>query len=303
MQIGMVGLGKMGASMTGRLLEGGHDVAVYDRNPGKTAAAVEEGAHGVDALEQLAEKLQAPRAVWVMVPAGEATETVIQQLGEILEPGDVIIDGGNSFYKDSLRRAAELEDRAISFVDTGVSGGIWGRTEGYGLMVGGDEDVVERLKPVFETLAPAPDKGWSRVGGSGAGHFVKMVHNGIEYGMMQAYAEGFALLRAKDAFDLDLHLIAQTWRFGTVIRSWLLDLTAMALADDGDLEQVAAYVEDSGEGRWTVLEAVDLAVPAPVISQALFARFRSRRPDNFGDRMLAALRREFGGHAVRKEES
>lgn len=303
MEIGMVGLGKMGANMTSRLLEDGHEVVVYDRNPGKVAAAVEEGAGGVESLEQFAEKLQPPRAVWVMVPAGDPTESIISQLGGILEPGDVIVDGGNSYYKDTIRRALELKEQAVLLVDVGVSGGIWGKSVGYGLMVGGDDDVVARLRPVFESLAPAPDRGWSRVGGSGAGHFVKMVHNGIEYGLMEAYGEGFALLKAKEEFDLDLHQIAETWRFGTVIRSWLLDLTARALAEDQDLNQVAAYVEDSGEGRWTVLEAVNLAVPIPVISEALFTRFRSRRPDNYSDRLLAALRREFGGHAVRKDGS
>jgi 6-phosphogluconate dehydrogenase len=303
MEIGIVGLGKMGANMASRLLKNGHEVVVFDRNPGKVDAAVEEGARGVESLEQFAGKLQPPRAVWVMVPAGDPTESIVSQLGVILEPGDVVIDGGNSYYKDSLRRAVELEEHGVLFVDVGVSGGIWGKTAGYGLMVGGEEDVVARLRPFFESLAPAPDRGWSRVGGSGAGHFVKMVHNGIEYGLMEAYAEGFALLKAKEEFDFDLRQIADTWRFGTVIRSWLLDLTARALADDQDLTQVAAYVEDSGEGRWTVLEAVHLAVPAPVISEALFARFRSRRPDNYSDRLLAALRREFGGHAVHKGET
>lgn len=299
MEIGMVGLGKMGSNMTGRLLKGGHEVVVYDLNPEAVEATVEQGARGVDALEGFAGTLSAPRAIWIMVPAGEATENTITELAQILEPGDVVVDGGNSNYKDTLRRAAALREASLYLVDVGVSGGIWGRTEGYALMIGGDESVVERLTPIFQQLAPAPQKGWGHVGDSGAGHFVKMVHNGIEYGLMQAYAEGFALMRAKTDFDLDLHQITELWRFGTVIRSWLLDLTARALEQDQDLEDVSAYVDDSGEGRWTVQEAVDLAVPAPVISEALYARFRSRRGENYADRLLAALRREFGGHTVK----
>jgi 6-phosphogluconate dehydrogenase len=301
MEIGMVGLGKMGSNMATRLLEGGHHVVVYDLYQDAIDAAVQEGARGIDALEQFAGALKPPRAVWVMVPAGEATEDTISELAQILEAGDVVIDGGNSNYKDSLRRARALKDSGLHFIDVGVSGGVWGRTEGYALMIGGDEAVVDRLRPIFQRLAPAPEMGWGRVGENGAGHYVKMVHNGIEYGLMQAYAEGFALMKAKSDFNLDLHQIAELWRFGTVIRSWLLDLTARALAQDQDLEDVSAYVDDSGEGRWTVLDAVDLAVPAPVITEALYARFRSRRSDNYADRLLASMRREFGGHPVKKK--
>jgi 6-phosphogluconate dehydrogenase len=301
MEIGMVGLGKMGGNMTARLLKDKHRVVVFDLNSDAVNAAEETGAEGVSSLGALAGKLKQPRAVWVMVPAGEPTEKTIQELLSVLEPDDVIIDGGNSFYKDTLRRAQELQKKRLHYVDVGVSGGVWGLTEGYGMMVGGDEDIVQRLQPIFETLAPAPDRGWARVGSNGAGHFVKMVHNGIEYGMMQAYAEGFALLKAKEEFNLDLFQIAETWRFGTVIRSWLLDLTAKALREDQELAEVAAWVSDSGEGRWTVQESIDLAVPTPVITESLFARFRSRRPENFADRLLAALRREFGGHAVKRD--
>jgi 6-phosphogluconate dehydrogenase len=301
MEIGMVGLGKMGGNMTVRLLKDSHRVAVFDLSSDAVNEAEEAGAEGVSSLEALAGKLNPPRAVWIMVPAGEPTEKTIQELSSVLEPDDVIIEGGNSFYKDTLRRAKELEKKGLHYIDVGVSGGVWGLTEGYGMMVGGHEDIVQRLQPIFETLAPAPDLGWARVGSNGAGHFVKMVHNGIEYGMMQAYAEGFALLKAKEEFNLDLSQIAEAWRFGTVIRSWLLDLTANALKEDQDLVDVAPWVSDSGEGRWTVQESIDLAVPTPVITESLFARFRSRRPENFADRLLAALRREFGGHAVKPD--
>lgn len=299
MQIGMVGLGKMGANMTTRMLRDDHEVAAYDLNEEAIAAAEEHGAIAVRSLAQFADKLEAPRSVWVMVPSGPPTESTVLELAEILEPGDTIIDGGNSNYQETLRRSEILAEQELFFVDVGVSGGVWGLEEGYGLMVGGDPEPVERLGPIFRTLAPAPDKGWAHLGPTGSGHFVKMVHNGIEYGLMQAYAEGFALLKAKEDFELDLHQVAEAWRFGTVIRSWLLDLTARALERDQELEDIAAWVDDSGEGRWTVQAAVDLAVPAPVISEALFSRFRSRREDNYADKLLAAMRHQFGGHAVK----
>ncbi len=298
----MIGLGKMGANMTQRLLQHGHEVVAFDLNADAVARAQAAGAHGAHTLEEAVAALSPPRAAWIMVPAGEPAERVLRTLADLLDPGDVVVDGGNSNYKDSMRRGQMLKEKGIAFLDVGVSGGVWGLAEGYGMMVGGEAEAVELLRPAFEALAPAPDRGWGHVGPSGAGHFVKMVHNGIEYGMMQAYAEGFALLQAKQDFDLDLHQVAQLWRFGTVIRSWLLDLAARALEQDPQLQDLVAWVDDSGEGRWTVEEAIDLAVPAPVITEALFARFRSRRPENFADRMLAALRNQFGGHAVKKRE-
>lgn len=298
MQIAMVGLGKMGANMAERLLRGGHDVVAYDLNEAAIQAAEAKGAVGVRTLDEVAASLSSPRAVWVMVPSGAATEATVEALAARLTPGDVIIDGGNSNYKDSMRRAATLAERGVDFVDVGTSGGIWGLQEGYSLMIGGEEAVVERLRPVFATLAPAPDRGWGRVGPAGAGHFTKMIHNGIEYGLMQAYAEGFAILRAKRDFDLSLYQIAEIWRHGSVVRSWLLDLTADALAGDEELLAIKAWVPDSGEGRWTVFEAVDLDVAAPVITMALQRRLRSREEAPFADKLLAAMRNQFGGHAV-----
>lgn len=300
MELGMVGLGRMGANMTTRLLRGGHRVVVFDTRPEAVQASVSEGAVGAESLEMLATLLAPPRAVWVMVPAGDITEQTVVALRHVLESGDTLIDGGNSNYKSSMRRAAACGAQGIHFLDVGTSGGIWGLAEGYSLMIGGDADAAARLAPLFATLAPAPDKGWSHVGPSGAGHFVKMIHNGIEYGMMQAYAEGFEILRAKKEFHLDLHGIAETWRHGSVVRSWLLDLAARALADDPDLSSIKGYVADSGEGRWTVAEAIDLDVSAPVITLALQNRFRSRAAEPFGDKLLAALRHQFGGHAVTK---
>lgn len=302
MRIGMIGLGRMGLNMTTRLIQHDHEVVAYDLNPEAVESARQVGAHGVENLEDFVAGLEAPRIVWIMVPAGKATQSTIESLAGSLGQGDIVIDGGNSYYKDTLHRAALLADRKIEMVDVGVSGGIWGLEEGYGLMAGGSNASIEVLQPIFESLAPGPDRGWGHVGPNGAGHFVKMVHNGIEYGLMQAYAEGFALLKAKQDFNLDLHQVAEVWRFGTVIRSWLLDLTAKALDGDQDLEALEAWVDDSGEGRWTVQEAVDLAVPVPVIGESLFARFRSRRPGNYSDKLLAAMRREFGGHAVKPAE-
>lgn len=300
MEIGLVGLGKMGGNMVLRLLKGGHRVVVYDVIEAAIATAEVAGAVGARSLGELVKKLPAPRLVWVMVPSGKITDDTIQSIAEHLEYGDTIIDGGNSNYKDSQRHAAELSRKGIHFIDVGTSGGVWGLTEGYSMMVGGEKEVVERYCSIFETLAPAPDKGWGHVGPAGAGHYVKMIHNGIEYGMMQAYAEGFEILQAKKEFGLDLHNIAEIWRQGSVIRSWLLDLTSNLLATDQDLKDIKAWVPDSGEGRWTVFEAVDLNVAAPVITLALQRRLRSRSESPYSDRLLAALRNQFGGHAVTK---
>ena len=300
MEIAMVGLGKMGANMATRLLRGGHKVVVYDINESAIQALEEQGAQGARTLDEIAAKLAAPRSVWVMVPSGDITERTILQLSEVLTLGDTIIDGGNSNYKDTQRRAKILQEKGLNFVDVGTSGGIWGLTEGYSMMIGGDAEVVERHRAIFETLAPAPDQGWGYVGPHGAGHFVKMIHNGVEYGLMQAYAEGFEILKAKGELNLDLHQIAEIWRYGSVVRSWLLDLTSNALADDQDLKEIKAWVADSGEGRWTVFEAVDLDVAAPVITLSLQRRLRSRSEAPFSDRLLAAMRNQFGGHAVKK---
>lgn len=300
MDIAMIGLGKMGANMAKRLLRDGHRVVAYDLNEDAIQEAERDGADGARTLEELVAQLNPPRAVWVMVPSGDPTENTIKEVAALLSTGDIVIDGGNSYYKDSLRRAEMLREAGIHFVDVGTSGGVWGLSEGYSMMVGGPDEAVAHVRPALETLAPGPDKGWGHVGPNGAGHFVKMVHNGIEYGMMQAYAEGFELMDHKTEFGLDLHQVAEIWRFGSVIRSWLLDLTANALAEDPDLEGIAAYVEDSGEGRWTVAEAIDLACSIPVITIALERRFRSREEAPFADKLLAAMRHQFGGHTVRQ---
>jgi len=302
MELAMIGLGKMGANMTTRLLRGGHRVVAYDLNEKAIEAAESGGAEGARTLDEVAAKLATPRTVWIMVPAGKPTEQTINALAQRLSPGDVVIDGGNSYYKDTLRRADTLRKHGLYLVDVGTSGGIWGLTEGYSMMIGGPTDVVTRLRPLFETLAPSPDKGWGHVGPVGSGHFVKMVHNGIEYGLMQAYAEGFELIQHKAEFDLDLHQIAEIWRYGSVVRSWLLDLTAKALAENPTLEGIAAWVPDSGEGRWTVMESIELACAIPVITAALQRRFRSREQSPFGDKLLSAMRGQFGGHAVKREE-
>ena len=301
MELGMVGLGRMGANMTRRLLRGGHAVVGFDPEAEARAAVAADGAGTADSLQALVAALPAPRAVWVMVPAGKVTDETIDGLATLLQPGDTIVDGGNSNYRDTLRRAAALAPRQLGFVDAGTSGGVWGLEQGYSLMVGGDNAVVERLRPVFETLAPGKDTGWGHVGPVGAGHFTKMVHNGIEYGLMQAYAEGFSILQHKEEFALDLHQVAQIWRHGSVVRSWLLDLTADALGKNPTMDGIAPWVADSGEGRWTLQEAIDLDVPAPVIALSLIARLRSRDGDSFADKLLAAMRNEFGGHAIRKE--
>lgn len=299
MELGMIGLGKMGGFMTERLVRGGHTVVGFDRDAIAIQRVVEKGAKGADSLEKLFGQLSVPRAIWLMVPAGAPVDQTIDSLLPHLQPGDAIIDGGNSYYKDSVRRAASLAQKKINFVDSGTSGGVWGLSEGYSMMVGGDSDVVKRLAPIFQTLAPGPDKGWGRVGPAGAGHFVKMVHNGIEYGIMEAYAEGLDLLRHKKEFNLDLLQVSKIWQFGSVIRSWLLDLTVDALSKNPKLEGIGAYVTDSGEGRWTVTEGVDLGVALPVISSALDMRFRSQDPEPFANKLLAMMRHEFGGHAVK----
>jgi 6-phosphogluconate dehydrogenase len=273
---------------------------VSDLNAEAVATAVAEGATAADSLQALPSLLTAPRVIWVMVPAGNPTEHVINTLSGILDAGDIIIDGGNSNYKESIRRATMLQENGIHFVDVGTSGGVWGLTEGYSLMVGGDAEAVAHLRPILETLAPGADIGWGHVGPSGAGHFTKMVHNGIEYGLMQAYAEGFEIMKAKTDLGLDLHQIAEIWRYGSVVRSWLLDLTANALADDPELSDIRGWVSDSGEGRWTVFEAIDLDVPAPVITASLQARFVSRQDESYAAKLLAAMRNQFGGHAVKR---
>jgi 6-phosphogluconate dehydrogenase len=319
-QIGMVGLGRMGANMARRLQRGGHDVVVHDRNPGAIAAIASEGAHPAASLDALVAALAPPRAVWVMVPAGAPTEETVQSLGDFLTSGDVIIDGGTTFYQDDVRRATALAARGIDYLDAGTSGGVWGLERGYCLMIGGRREAVARLESVFRTLAPGVEaaeptagrrpgagtahEGFLHCGPAGSGHFVKMIHNGIEYGLMQAYAEGFELLqsagldRAPDAlrYDLDVAEIAELWRRGSVIGSWLLDLTARALAADPRLDGFDGRVQDSGEGRWTVQTAIERAVPAPVLAASLFARFRSRQDETFANKLLSAMRHQFGGH-------
>jgi 6-phosphogluconate dehydrogenase len=298
MRLGMVGLGRMGGNMTIRLLRHGHEVIGYARSEESRERVARHGATAGSSLEDLVSGLQPPRTVWLMLPAGPPTESTIAQLGDLLEAGDLIIDGGNSLFRDSVRRAAEVSKKGLMFVDAGVSGGIWGLEKGYCLMLGGTPEAVRRLEPALSALAP--DQGWAHVGPSGSGHFVKMVHNGIEYGLLQAYGEGFEILQAS-VYDLDLHQIAEVWRRGSVVRSWLLELLAAALSKDPKLAGVKGYVEDSGEGRWTVLSAIDEEVPAPVTALSLFARFASRQEESFSAKVIAALRREFGGHAVHEE--
>jgi 6-phosphogluconate dehydrogenase len=297
MQIGFVGLGKMGLNMVTRLVRGGHQVAAFDRSADAIAQAGTAGAKGAAALDALVAALAPPRAVWVMVPAGAPTESTVAALGNLLSKGDTIIDGGNTNFHDDVRRAEALKANGISYIDAGTSGGIWGLQEGYCLMVGGDAGACKRLEPIFLTLAP--ENGYLRVGDSGAGHYVKMIHNAIEYGLMQAYAEGFDLMHAS-AYKIDLPAVASLWMQGSVVRSWLLELTARALKEDPELSSLKAYVEDSGEGRWTLAEGVERSIPMPALTAALFTRFRSRSDNPFGERMLAALRNQFGGHAVKK---
>jgi len=320
MQLGMVGLGRMGGNIVRRLARGGHQCVVFDQNPAAIAALVNEGNSASIDLKSLVDQLGKPRAVWVMLPAGDITERMVAQLGELLERGDIVIDGGNSFYKDDIRRAQALGQKGIHYVDCGTSGGVWGLERGYCMMIGGDKHVVDHLDPIFAALAPGPGaipvtpgrqgrdprvaRGYMHCGPSGAGRFVKMIHNGIEYGLMEAYAEGFNILRgaASDAlpagqrFRLDLPDVAEVWRRGSVIGSWLLDLTAMALSEDPELAGYSGFVDDSGEGRWTIMAAIEEAVPAHVLSAALYARFRSREKEGFSDKLLSAMRHQFGGH-------
>jgi 6-phosphogluconate dehydrogenase len=301
MKIGMVGLGRMGANMSLRLIQHGHEVVAWDRSEESVKGVTSEGAQGVSTLEDLVKALEPPRAVWLMLPSGDPTESTIGQLGDLLDSGDTIIDGGNSNFRFAMEDAEKLGGRAIEFIDAGVSGGVWGLKEGYCLMVGGNPDPVKRLEPIFTALAP--ENGYAHVGPVGAGHFVKMVHNGIEYGLLEAYAEGFALMHAADEFDLNLEQIAEVWRYGSVVRSWLLDLTALALANETEFEKIRGFVEDSGEGRWTVEEAVSRGVSAPVLTISLFERFASRTPDSFAAKIVAALRNQFGGHKFFEESA
>jgi 6-phosphogluconate dehydrogenase len=320
MQIGMIGLGRMGGNMVRRLLRGGHECVVYDLNPNAIAELVAEGASGAGTLDEFVAKLQKPRTAWIMVPAGDPTEGMVKELGQRLEKGDAIVDGGNSYFKDDVRRAQSLEEKGIYYVDAGTSGGVWGLERGYCLMIGGEREAVERLDPIWKTLAPGrgdvqpahgregkkstAEEGYLHCGPVGAGHFVKMVHNGIEYGLMQAYAEGFDIFRNATSkslpeahrYDLDLADIAEVWRRGSVVSSWLLDLTASALAENPDLSEYTGFVQDSGEGRWTVQAAIDEAVPVHVLASSLFDRFRSRQEHTFGEKVLSAMRYKFGGH-------
>ena len=302
MQVGVIGLGKMGANIARRLMRDGHDVVVFDLNPDAIAELSEEGATGASDLGDLTAKLSGKRAIWVMVPAGAPVDGTLAQLKPHLDRGDVIVEGGNSDYRDSVRRAAFLADDGIEYVDCGTSGGVWGLNEGYSLMLGGTEAAVAHVTPAVKTLAPGPDKGWGHMGPSGAGHFVKMVHNGIEYALMQSYAEGFALMRSKEEFALDMHKVARTWQHGSVVRSWLLDLAVNALDESPDLGHMAAYVPDSGMGRWTAREGIDQAVPLPAITAALQERFASRTEESFAYKLLSALRNQFGGHAFKNKE-
>jgi 6-phosphogluconate dehydrogenase len=324
MQLGVVGLGRMGGNIVQRLQRHGHSCVVYDRSADAVTALAKKGAVGSSGLKDLAAKLTSPRAIWLMLPAGEATEDAVNELRGVLQSGDIVIDGGNSFYKDDVRRARSLKEKGINYVDSGTSGGVWGLDRGYCLMIGGDKKIVDHLDPIFSALAPGlgniertpgrdgrdprPEQGYMYCGPSGAGHFVKMIHNGIEYGMMQAYAEGFAILKGAtsdarppdERYDLDVADIAEVWRRGSVISSWLLDLTAIALAGDPKLDQYTGVVADSGEGRWTVMAAIEEAVPATVLSAALYERFRSRDDHAFADRVLSAMRKGFGGHVELK---
>ncbi|HWX65921.1 MAG TPA: decarboxylating 6-phosphogluconate dehydrogenase [Rhodanobacter sp.] len=301
MELGMIGLGKMGANMAERLLQGGHKVTGFDPSADARKALEAQGGSSADSLQALVKALPAPRVLWLMVPSGKITDDTVDALLSALAPGDTVIDGGNSNYKDTLRRAAAYADKKLNYVDCGTSGGVWGLKEGYSMMIGGDEKAVEALRPIFETLAPGKDQGWGRVGPVGSGHYTKMVHNGIEYGMMQSYAEGFSILKHKQDFGLDLHQVGEIWRYGSVVRSWLLDLTTDALSKNPNMDGIAPYVVDSGEGRWTVDAALELNVSAPVITLSLMERFRSRDDDSFADKLLSSMRNEFGGHAIKKE--
>ena len=298
MQLGLIGLGKMGLNIATRLVRHGHSVAAYDANEAAIQAAQTEGVIGVQTLPQLVQALAAPRSIWLMVPAGEPTEQLITTLTPLLQPGDTLIDGGNSNYKDSIRHAQDAAQHGLHFLDIGTSGGIWGLTEGYCLMIGGEAAVVSQHRSIFEALAPAPDKGWGHVGPHGAGHYAKMVHNGIEYGLMQAYAEGFEILHSKTDLIRDVAQVAELWEYGSVVRSWLLELSAAALRDDSEMAGVRGYVPDSGEGRWTIADAIDLDVPTPVITLSLIMRLASRQEDSYAAKLLAVMRQRFGGHGI-----
>lgn len=303
MELGLIGLGRMGANMARRLRRANVKLAAYNRNPEVTRSLAEEtGLTATASLQELVELLPAPRVIWLMLPAGDITQQHIDQLSDLLNKGDILIDGANSFYKDSMRRAKQLNELGIHFIDAGVSGGVWGLENGYALMVGGDSDPVRQIEPILKSLAPAEDKGWLHCGPAGSGHFVKMIHNGIEYGMMQAYAEGFALMKARTDFNLDLAAIAESWRHGSVVRSWLLDLSAEFLETGQTLDEIEPYVADSGEGRWTALEAIEQGIPAPVMSLALMMRFASQGKNDYAARMLAMMRQGFGGHALKSKE-
>jgi len=303
-EMGLIGLGRMGANMARRLRQGGINIIAWNRDTKVTEQLGQEtGLTVAKRFEDLAKQLKPPRIVWMMLPAGDVTQQHLNQIVPLLSPGDVIVDGANSFFKDSQRRGQALAAKKISFVDAGVSGGVWGLKNGYALMLGGDKSAIDRLKPAINVLAPGPETGWLHCGPVGSGHFVKMIHNGIEYGMMQAYAEGFALMKAREDFNLDLAAIAEMWRHGSVVRSWLLDLTAEFLTADQDLKDIAPYVADSGEGRWTALEGIEQGVPTPVMSLALMMRFASQGKDEFGDKLLAMMRRGFGGHATKSDKS
>lgn len=302
MRAAIIGLGKMGSNMARRLMKDGHEIVGFNLTPRVTKEMAEDdGLIPAFSIEEAVEKLSSPKVVWIMVPAGDPTEDTIVALSQLLEKEDIIIDGGNSNYKDTKKRSESLKEKGIALIDVGTSGGIWGLAEGYSMMVGGDKKSVKVITPLLETLAPTKDLGWGHVGPNGSGHFVKMIHNGIEYGMMQAYAEGFEILKAKDEFNLDLYQISEIWRYGSVIRSWLLDLTALAFEENPELEGIKGWVEDSGEGRWTVFESIDLDVPAPVITAALQARFVSRDKENYAAKILSAMRNQFGGHAIKKD--
>ena len=300
----MIGLGRMGANMARRLQKGGIEVVAWNRDVKVTQdLAQETGLTAASNLADIVSRLKAPRIVWLMLPAGEVTQQQIDQLSALLSPDDIVVDGANSYYKDSMRRGQELTEKKLHYIDAGVSGGVWGLENGYALMLGGEKAAMERLKPAIQVLAPGPESGWLHCGPTGAGHFVKMVHNGIEYGMMQAYAEGFALMKGREDFKLDLGGIAEMWRHGSVVRSWLLDLTAEFLARDQELKDIAPYVADSGEGRWTALEGIEQGVPTPVMSLALMMRFASQGKDEYADKLLAMMRQGFGGHAIKSEKS
>ncbi len=305
MKLAMIGLGRMGGNMARRLAQRGHELIVYNRTAQVTRDLASEVSNMIPAfsLEEVVDRLPHPRIIWMMVPAGDVTEEIIKEIAALVSIEDILIDGGNSNFRDSMRRADWLNTQGIHFIDAGVSGGIWGLKEGYSLMLGGDEEVITRLTPIFQSLAPGPDRGWGRVGPHGAGHFVKMVHNGIEYGMMEAIAEGFDILNCRKDFNLDLAEVASIWKYGSVVRSWLLDLTRDALQDNPGLDGIEGWVADSGEGRWTVFEAINEDVPAPVITLSLMRRLESRQENSFATRLLAAMRNEFGGHSVKKSGS